>query len=53
MKAKTPQEAKFIGEKIGINPVDWRGERRQVIYEGCKAKFVQNPVLKQFLENIH
>ncbi len=51
MKAKTPQEAKFIEEKIGINPVDWRTDRRQVMYEGCKARFMQKPVLNQFLIN--
>ncbi len=51
MQAKTQQEPKIIGEKIGINPVDWRADRRQVMYEGYKAKFMQNPVLNQFLIN--
>ncbi len=51
MRVKTPLETKFISGKIGINPVDWRAERRQVMYEGYKAKFMQYLVLKQFLLN--
>jgi len=49
LKATSPQEVKVIGEKIVINPVDWRMECKQVMYEGVKAKFTQNPDLKQFL----
>jgi ribA/ribD-fused uncharacterized protein len=49
MSAKSPQDVKRIGEKIVINPVDWRAECKNIMYKGCKAKFSQNPRLAQYL----
>ena len=51
MSAKSPQDVKRIGEKMVINPVDWRAESKNIMYEGCKAKFSQNPRLAQYLLN--
>jgi len=43
-----PSEAKKLGRKIPIRK-DWESVKLDIMYEVCRAKFVQNPELKDKL----
>lgn len=43
-----PEEARRLGQTVKLRP-DWKEIREDVVYEVCKAKFEQNPLLMQWL----
>jgi ribA/ribD-fused uncharacterized protein len=43
-----PGEAKYRGRNVDIRP-DWDAVREGIMYDICKAKFEQNPELKEKL----
>lgn len=45
IKAGSPNIAKAIGRKVQLRP-DWEEIKDQVMYDGVKAKFTKNPILK-------
>lgn len=50
MNAATPSEYKSLGRKIkGFEPTLWNEKKLDVVVEGNKAKFSQNPNLKEFI----
>lgn len=44
----SPEDAKKKGRKIELRP-DWEDKKNEIMYEVCKAKFEQNPILKEKL----
>ena len=50
MNATTPFEYKKLGRKVkGFEPSLWDEKKLDIVVEGNKAKFEQNPELKEFL----
>ena len=50
MNATTPFEYKKLGRKVkGFEPSLWDEKKLDIVVEGNKAKFGQNPELKEFL----
>ena len=50
MDAPTPFEYKKLGRKIrGFDAEAWDAKKYDIVVEGNKAKFSQNPALKEFL----
>ena len=50
MEASTPFDYKKLGRKIrGFVAETWDARKYDIVVEGNKAKFSQNPVLKEFL----
>lgn len=50
MDAKSPREYKSLGRKVkGFDASVWNEKKLDVVVEGNKAKFGQNPHLKEFL----
>lgn len=47
-KVKNPGDVKRLGRKLELRP-DWEQVKVQIMYEIVKAKFTQNPDLKQKL----
>lgn len=48
--AKTPAEAKSLGRKVrNFIPSNWNEQKYQIVVEGNKHKFSQNPQLKEYL----
>ena len=45
IEANSPNIAKAIGRKVQLRP-DWEEIKVQVMYDGVKAKFSKNPILK-------
>lgn len=45
IKAGSPNIAKAIGRKVQLRP-HWEEIKDQVMYDGVKAKFSKNPILK-------
>jgi len=46
LRAKHPREQKDIGRQvIGFDSSVWEQRREQIVYQGNKLKFVQNPAL--------
>lgn len=45
IEASSPDIAKAIGRKVQLRP-DWEEIKDQVMYDGVKAKFTKNPILK-------
>lgn len=43
--AKTPREARDLGQKVTIRP-DWDAVKEAVMFECCMAKFLQHPDLR-------
>ena len=44
----TPGQSKRAGRKLNLRP-DWESAKTKTMYEICKAKFMQNPDLKEKL----
>jgi ribA/ribD-fused uncharacterized protein len=50
LKASHPKQAKELGRKVrGFDEATWIRERYRLVVEGNRAKFSQNPELKEFL----
>ncbi|MBR2416813.1 MAG: NADAR family protein [Bacteroidaceae bacterium] len=50
MGAESPREYKKLGRKVkGFDAIIWNEKRLDIVVEGNKAKFSQNPALKEFL----
>jgi ribA/ribD-fused uncharacterized protein len=50
LAAKTPREAKAAGRLVsGFNDDVWRQRRYEIVLEGTRSKFSQNPDLATFL----
>ena len=50
MTADTPYDYKKLGRKIrGFDQATWDAKKYEIVVEGNKAKFGQNPDLKEFL----
>ena len=50
MNASDPKSYKSLGRKIrGFDPAVWDSRKYEIVVEGNKAKFSQNPLLKEFL----
>ena len=50
MAAATPYDYKRLGRKVsGFVPETWDSKKYDIVVEGNKAKFTQNPALKEFL----
>lgn len=50
MKAKHPRRQKELGRLVSnFNKELWDSRAKEIVYEGNKAKFSQNPLLKQEL----
>lgn len=47
--AKTPGEAKKLGQLTGIDPKKWDRVKYAIMYQGVHAKFEQNPTLLKLL----
>lgn len=52
LKAKHPREQKDLGRQVmGFDSEIWKQRREQIVYQGNKLKFVQNPsLLNKLLE---
>lgn len=48
IEASSPNIAKAIGRKVQLRP-HWEEIKDQVMYDGVKAKFSKNPILKEKL----
>ena len=50
MDEATPYDYKRLGRKVsGFVPETWDSKKYDIVVEGNKAKFSQNPALKEFL----
>lgn len=50
MGAESPREYKKLGRTVkGFDTIIWNEKRLDIVVEGNKAKFSQNPALKEFL----
>ena len=50
MAANNPHDYKKLGRKVrGFEPELWDSKKSEIVVEGNKAKFSQNPDLKEFL----
>lgn len=51
LKTDDPREIKALGRRVSnFNSTHWNGVRQIIVYEGLKAKFSQNPELKDMLK---
>lgn len=44
----SPSQAKYKGRGLKLRS-DWKAVKDQIMYEVCRAKFEQNPILRQML----
>ena len=52
LSAADPQDQKAYGRRVkNFDKVKWEKIAKDVVYEGCHAKFTQNPDLKEALLN--
>lgn len=50
LKSKSPREQKTLGRKVkGFDQQIWNKNRDEIMYQGLKAKFSQNPKIKKEL----
>ena len=50
MKENSPRKIKALGRKVrNFNPKIWDENKYAIVYSACKAKFEQNPSLRQLL----
>lgn len=50
MAAKSPRECKDLGREVkGYTDAIWFAHREQIVLDGCRAKFTQNPHIQQAL----
>lgn len=54
METDNPNEQKDLGRKVkNFNAAEWEAVAQDIVYEGLKLKFTQNPDLLKFMNETH